>query len=69
MGVAHFAKKYPPVLDAVLKGVLELTCKYHRNMIEYVLLGSAAMDADTTTQSLGVLLICFCYSIWLPYIT
>ena len=36
LGVAHFAKKYPAVLDAVLRGVLELTCKYQRSITEYV---------------------------------
>ena len=29
-GVARFAQKYPALLDALLKSVLELVCKYHK---------------------------------------
>lgn len=36
LGVARFARKYPPVLEALLKSVLELTCKYQRSFVEYV---------------------------------
>jgi hypothetical protein len=28
--VARFAQKYPALLDALLKSVLELVCKYHK---------------------------------------
>lgn len=34
LGVAYFAKKYPKVMDAVLRSMLELTCKYHRSFVE-----------------------------------
>eukprot|EP00887_Chlorella_sp_A99_P000547 scaffold17.g547.t1 len=30
LGVARFAAKYPAVLDALLRGLLELVCKYHK---------------------------------------
>ena len=30
LDVARFAKKYPAVLDALLKSLLELICKYQR---------------------------------------
>lgn len=29
-GVARFAQKYPAVLDALLRSVLELICKYQK---------------------------------------
>ena len=29
-GVARFAQKYPAVLDALLRSVLEMVCKYHK---------------------------------------
>ena len=29
-GVARFAQKYPSLLDALLKSLLELVCKYHK---------------------------------------
>ncbi|KAK9866929.1 hypothetical protein WJX84_008862 [Apatococcus fuscideae] len=32
LGAAHFAKKYPAVLAALLKSILELTCDYHRTL-------------------------------------
>ncbi|KAK9805380.1 hypothetical protein WJX73_008568 [Symbiochloris irregularis] len=34
LGIAYFAKKYPAVLTALLRGVLELTCKYQRDITE-----------------------------------
>lgn len=30
LGVAHFARKYPGVKDALLRSVLETACAYHR---------------------------------------
>ena len=30
LGVSRFAKKYPAVLTALLKSLLELICKYER---------------------------------------
>ena len=35
LGAAHFAKKYPAVLAALLKSILELTCDYHRTLAGY----------------------------------
>ena len=29
-GVARFAQKYPAVLDALLRTMLEMICKYHK---------------------------------------
>lgn len=29
-GVARFAQKYPAVLDALLRTMLEMVCKYHK---------------------------------------
>jgi hypothetical protein len=29
-GVARFAQRYPALLDALLRSVLELVCKYHK---------------------------------------
>ena len=34
LSVARFAKKYPAVLEAIIRGVLELTCKYQRSITE-----------------------------------
>lgn len=33
IGVARFARKYPAVMDALLRALLELICKYHRTVL------------------------------------
>lgn len=33
LGVARFARKYPGVMDALLRALLELICKYNRTVM------------------------------------
>jgi hypothetical protein len=33
LGVAHFARKYPAVKEALLKSLLEVSVKYHRTLL------------------------------------
>jgi hypothetical protein len=33
LGVAHFARKYPAVKEALLKNLLEVAVKYHRTLL------------------------------------
>lgn len=35
IGAARFARKYPAVMDALLRALLELICKYYRTIMGY----------------------------------
>ncbi|KAI7841137.1 hypothetical protein COHA_005107 [Chlorella ohadii] len=46
LGVARFAQKYPAVLDALLRTMLEMICKYHKTVIGEVDVEERERDAS-----------------------
>lgn len=63
LDVARFAKKYPAVMTALLRSILEVTVKYYKALLGYVHTCYAVCDAVAYTVRLVTAVIFFLYTL------